>query len=253
MRIERMKLRTLATLGLLLLGATASADTVLYDLDAKNAKQIAEALSGVLTAQCTSGPKDIVTNQSMCKVELLPTNQLLVEAPAASQAQVAAALKAIAARNATPPPRMTLQYWVIYGAPGKPAAADASLKPPNAVLQQLERANGDLSFSVQDTVTITAQGGASATSRGGPLNVNETLFAGNGDDLNLFVRLQFAPKPLFPDLNVNLDVNVTIKKGEFVVLGERTAVEVHSGDQEKGPPIDIRQKPGMLFFVVHWQ
>jgi hypothetical protein len=245
-----MKLHTLAALGLLLFGATAFADTAVYDLDASNARAIAEALRHVLTAQCTSGPKDTPTNQAMCQVELLPTGQLLVEAPAASQAQVAAVLKAIAARSAKPALQVTLQYWVLYGEPGKPDATDGSLKPINAVLQQLKRAHGELGFSVQDTVSITTQSGFSGVSKGGPLTVNETLRA-SGDDLDLLVSLAFAPRPLISDLNVSLNVSVTIKRGEFLVLGERTAVEVHTGDKDQ--PVDVRQKAGMLFFVVHWQ
>jgi len=243
-----MKLQTLASMGLLLLAATAFADTAVYDLDAKNAKEIADALGRVLTAQCTSGPKDTVTNQSMCKVELLPTGQLLVEAPAASQAQVAAALKAIGARTAAPTPRVTLQYWVIYGAPGKPAGPDGQL--PTAVLQQLERAHSDLSFSVLDTVSLTTQPGGVGVARGGSLSIDQGTHS-SGADLDLNTHLQFAPRALFPDLNVDLRVSVTMKRGEFVVLGERTAVEVH-GEPGKAE-FDVRQKPGMLFFVVHWQ
>lgn len=244
-----MRLHTLAPLlALVLVVGTASADTSLYDLPAKNAKEIAEALGHVLTAQCTSN--NGATNPGMCRVELLPTGQLLVEAPAASQAQVAAVLKAITARSAAPAPRATLQYWVIYGAPGKSDASDGSLKPLNAVVQQLKRVHGELGFSVLDTVSITTQSGTSGGSRGGSLNVNETLHA-SGDDLDLSASLQFAPRPLFGDLNVNLSVSVTIKRGEFVVLGERTAVEVQ-GEPGKGD-LDVRQKPGMLFFVVNWQ
>jgi hypothetical protein len=246
-----MKPRTLAPLALLLIAATASADTVVYDLDAKNAKEIAQALRSVLEAQCLSGPdSNPVTNASRCRVELLPTGQLLVEAPPASQQQVAAVLKAIAARNAAPLPRVELQYWVIYGAPGKPAGADASLKPPTAVLQQLERAHGDLSFSVLDTVSLTTQPGGIGVARGGSLSIDEGTHS-SGADLDLNAHLQFAPRALFPDLNVDLKVSVTIKRGEFVVLGERTAVEVH-GEPGKAE-FDVRQKPGMLFFVVHWQ
>jgi hypothetical protein len=248
-----MKLRTLAPLGLLLLTATALADTAVYDLDAKNAKEIAEAIRHVINAQCTSGPTpNPVTNTSMCSAELLPTGQLLVEAPASSQAQVATVLKAIAARNAAPTPRVTLQYWVIYGAPGKPAGADAALEPLGAVVQQLERAHSELAFSLLDTTSLTTQAGSSSGAHGGSLNIDQNLRA-SGDNLDLAARIEFAPRPLLPDLNVNLNVSVTVKKGEFVVLGERTAVEIHSSDQAKDLPIDIRQKPGMLFFVVHWQ
>jgi len=245
-----MKLQTLPPLGLLLLATAAFADTTVYNLDAKNAKEIFNAIQAVVYAQCVTGPTQIpVTNQSMCSVQLLPTGQLLVEAPAASQAQVAAALKAIAAHNASPTPRVTLRYWVLYGVPGKPDAADGSLKPLDAVLQQLERVHGELGFSVQDTVSITTQSGASGVSRGGSLNVNEFVRA-SGDELDLSAGLEFAPRPLLSDVNVKLNVTATIKRGEFVVLGERGAVEVAQTDKE---PVDVRQKPGMLFFVVHWQ
>jgi len=246
-----MRLHTLALLGLLLVAATAAADTAVYDLPAKNAKEIADAIRHVVDARCVTGPSPAPpVNQLMCSVELLPTGQLLVEAPAATQSQIAAVLKAIAARNAAPAPRATLQYWVIYGAPGKPDAADASLKGLNAVVQQLKRVHGELGFSVLDTVSITTQSGTSGGSRGGSLSVNETLRA-SGDDVDLAAMLQFAPRPLFGDLNVNLSVSVTIKRGEFVVLGERTAVEVQ-GEPGKAN-LDIGQKPGMLFFVVNWQ
>jgi hypothetical protein len=249
-----MKLRTLAPLGLLLLAAAAFADTAVYDLDAKNAPEIAKAIQATLTARCATIPSTVLTvSPSMCHVELLPTNQLLVEAPAPAQSQIAVALKAIAARNATatPAPRITLQYWVLYGDPGKPDAADASLKPLDAVLQQLKRVHGELGFSVADNVSITTQSGASGSAHGGALNIDHTIRA-SGDDLNLLTRLQFAPRPLLADLNVNLSVNVAIKRGEFVVLGERGAVEIGHDDASKGQ-VELRQKAGMLFFVVHWQ
>jgi hypothetical protein len=247
-----MKLRTLAPLCLLLLAATASAETVVYDLETKNAanpKQIADALGRVLIAQCSAPP---VSNPGACKVELLQTGQVLVEAPPASQAQVAAVLKAIAARNAAPTARVTLQYWVIYGAPGKASTADPALKPLSAVVQQLERTHGDLAFSVLDTTSLMTQSGSSGGAHGGSLNVDQTIRV-SGDDLDLLGRLEFAPKPLLPDLSVKLTVSVTIKRGEFVVLGEQSAVEVVGGQPGKDEQLDIRQKSGMLFFVVHWQ
>jgi hypothetical protein len=247
-----MKLHTLPLFGLLLVAATAAADTAIYDLDGANAKEIAAAIGDTLHARCTSGPSIAPVNQEMCHVALLPTGQLLVEAPAASLTQIAAVLKAVAAHNAAPTPRVTVQYWVVYGTPGKPAAADPSLKPLDAVVQQLQRAHSDLSFSLLDTTSLTMQSGSSGGARGGTLNVDQTPRV-SGEDLDLTARLEFAPKPILPDLNVNLSVRVTIKKGEFVVLGERTAVEIHRAEQEKDLPVDIRQKAGMLFFVVHWQ
>jgi len=234
-----MRAHAPAAIGLLLVAATAYADTAVYDLDAKNAKEIADAISHVIAARCTAGPSVAPVNQQMCRVELLPTGQLLVEAPAAAQGQLAAVLKAVVARSATPAPRVTLQYWVIYGEPGKPDAADASLKPLSTVLQQLKRVHGDLGFSVQDTATITTQAGTNARAGGGSLEVNQNLRA-SGDGLDLVTQISFARKPVVHSLNVN----VTIKRGEFLVLGERTT----PGEPGKDQP----EKPGMLFYVVHW-
>jgi len=230
-----MKLRTVAPLGLLLLATTASADTAVYDLDAMNAKEIAEALGRVLEAQCAVVPNTALNvNPHMCKVELLPTGQVLVAAPAATQTQVAAVIKAIAARNATPTPRVTLQYWVIYGVPGKPTAADDSLKPLASVIQQLERAHGELAFSLEDTARITAQSGTGASAAGGLLQINENVRV-SGDSLDLAAQISFTAPP---HLTQGLHVNVTIKRGEFLVLAERTTGEA--------------EKPGMMFYVVHW-
>ena len=240
-----MKLRTLAPLVVLLLAATASADTALYDLDAKNAKEIAEAIGRVVEAQCIAGPTQVpVTNASMCRVELLPTGQLLVEAPAASQAQVATVLKAIAARSASPTPRITLQYWVIYGEPGKPNAADASLKPLSAALQQLERVHGDLAFSVQDTATITGQAGTSAGIKGGVLQVSENLRP-RDDGLDLMAQISFRLPPIPGESGPpqSLSVSVTIKPGEFLVLGEQTTRRFSDAK------VDAQ---GTLFYIVHW-
>ena len=247
-----MKLRTLAPVGLLLLAAAAFADTAVYDLDAKNASEIAKAIQATLTARCATVPSTVLTvSPSMCHVELLPTNQLLVEAPAPAQSQIAAALKAIAARNATatPAPRITLQYWVLYGDPGKPDAADASLKPLDAVLQQLKRVHGELGFSVQDTARLTAQSGSVTKSTGGALRIDQSVRA-HDDSLDLATQLSFVwpnPDSGSTDSMWSLNVNVTVRRGEFVVLGERTdrrlTFEDKSGKSDKSR---------MVFFVVNW-
>jgi hypothetical protein len=56
----------------------------------------------------------------------------------------------------------------------------------------------------------------------------------NGDGIDLSAQISFARQPV----SQNLDVTITIKRGEYVVLGERTAAA---------------DKTGLLaFFVVHW-
>jgi hypothetical protein len=234
-----MKPSTLAPLGLLLLAATAYADTAVYDLDVKNAREIAAAINNTLHAQCVIPQQG--NAYSSCRAELLSTGQLLVEAPPQSQSQIAAVLKAIAAHNAEPTPRVTLQYWVIYGEPGKPDAAGPALKPLGAVLQQLERTHGELGFSVEDTASVTSQSGTTAKYAGGPLGINQTARA-TGDTVDLAAELSFHRPPV----SETLRVDVTIKQGEFLVLAGRAAPEP-GADKPDTPP-----RSGMLFYVVHW-
>ena len=245
-----MKLRLLASIGLLLLAATAAADTAIYELDAKNSKEIRDAFQSVLTAQCQQ--PGIGNNPNACHAELLPTGQLLVTAPDAAQAQVAAALKAIAARNATATPRVTLEYWAIYGEPRKPNAPNAVPKQLDSVVQQLVRTHGELGFSVLDSTTLTTQSGTNARAAGGALQINQRVQA-NADSVSVALQLNFSPVRASAAAGADaaaeavaaaalvaqgLNVEVTIRRGEYLVLGERTA----------GEP----DKSGRLFFVVHW-
>ena len=181
----------------------------------------------------------------------MPTGQLLVTAPEAAQAQIATALKAIAAHNATPTPRVTLQYWVIYGEPRKPKAPAVALKQLDSVLQQLERTYGELGFSVLDSMTLTTQSGTNASSVGGALQINQRVRA-NTDSVSVAIQLTFSPVHAGPAgadaaaeavaaaalVAQGLNVEVTIRRGEYLVLGDRTT----------GEP----DQSGRLFFVMHW-
>ncbi len=245
-----MKLRLPALIGLLLIAATAAAETTVYELDPKNATEITRAFNSVLAAQCQQ--PSVGTNPNACRAELLPTGQLLVTAPDAVQAQVAAALKAIAARNATPTPRVTLEYWVIYGEPRKPNAPNAALKQLDSVLQQLVRTHGELGFSLLDSTSLTTQSGTSGSARGGALQISQRVGA-NADSVSVSLQLTYSPVRAAATAGADeaaeavaaaavvaqsLNLEVTIRRGEYLVLGERTA----------GEP----DRSGKLFFVVHW-
>jgi hypothetical protein len=228
-----MKLRTLAPIGLSLLASAAFADTAVYDLGPTNADETAAAINNALHAKCGSPAGDSGAVFSRCRADLLSTGQLLVEAPADSQAQIAEVLKAIAARDASATPRVTLQYWVLSGMPGKPDSADAALRPLSPVLQQLERLHGELGFAIEDSVTLTTQSGTVGFSRGGPFDVTQNVRV-NGDDLSGGLNIGFQRPPT----SQKLSLEVGMKRGEYLVLGERTFHE--------------EEKSGLLFYVVHW-
>ena len=184
-----MLLRTLALGGFLLAATAARAEIQVYEVDAQISAEVVSALNDALQKQCAG----IAGKQ--CSARLLPSGQLLVEAPTETHGQIAAVLKAVAAHRAGPAPRVTLRYWVVVGTAGAASAADAKRAPPAAlqpVLQQLERVHGDLQFNVAGTAAVTSDGtsGAPAVANGGPLEVSQSARA-VGDSLTASCQSRF--------------------------------------------------------------
>jgi hypothetical protein len=137
-------------------------------------------------------------------------------------------LKAVAAHRAGPAPRVTLRYWAILGGPG---ADNGSLVrgPLGPVLQQLKRVHGDLAFKVAGAVALTSESGLPAKADGGPLGVSQYARVA-GDSLSAQMDLEFK------EPYQQLHVSVTIKRGDYVVLGEESTADGTS----------------TIFYVVNW-
>ena len=75
------------------------------------------------------------------KVELLPTGQILIDAAAEKQAEIAALLDSIASRSVAETPTITLRYWVLFGVVG---AEQQTAVPPmlDGVVREWESAHG---------------------------------------------------------------------------------------------------------------
>ena len=222
-----MLLRTLALGGFLLAATAARAEIQVYEVDAQISGEVVGALNDAVQKQCAG----IAGKQ--CSARLLPSGQLLVEAPAETHAQIAAVLKAVSAHRAGPAPRVTLRYWVVVGTAGAASDAGAKRAPPAAlqpVLNQLERVYGDLQFNVAGTAAVTSDGAAALLpSRRRPLEVSQSARA-VGDSLTASVNLSYK------DADQELAVTVTIKRGEYLVLGEQSAAE----------------GAGTTFYIVNW-
>jgi hypothetical protein len=241
-----MTLRTIMSIGLALLAAgAAQAETRLYSLDSRNAEEITEALDDVVRAQC---PPQVIeganpATYATCHVELLPTGQIIVEAPAEIHGQIAEVLKAIAVRDAEPTPRITLQYWVVSGS----ADGAERAEPPNGlapVFAQLRRLHGDLAFAVQESASLTTESGTKATSAAGTLRVENTVRA-NGNNLRAEIDLEYTMRPGRACAQAGcqpfqqmLGLTTSIKRGEYLVLGERA--------------FNTPDGRGTMFYVVHW-
>jgi hypothetical protein len=214
--------------------AALHAEVRVYDAPSRNGAEIVTALDYMLEAQC-------VSPAYRCKARLLPTGQIVIEAPPETHQQIAEALKAIASRDAGPAPRVTLRYWVVSGVPGKPDANQTALKPLAPVLTQLKRLHSDLGFTLEDSVAVATESGNVAKLEGsGALGVEQSVRA-NGKSLSTNIKLEFNKRgdPPFTD---ELRVSVTLEAGQFLVLGERA----YRGSDQAGAPV------GTLFYIVQW-
>jgi hypothetical protein len=240
------RLRSTAVALALFVANNAWADIKAYDVDPQYQQEIYAALKDVLLPAGQPGGG---------KVQLLPSGQILVNAGPETLDQVEQVLKALRARPVAAAPRMALRYWGVLGAPTQSSAAREVGSPPPAVLNdvlgELKKLHGDVVFRVIGTAAVTTNSGQSGEVRGTTLSVEQTGYV-QGDTLNVNIAMELSGRALgdapggqvvtvpfgnFPYGNLRL--STTLKRGEFVVLGEN---HVQAG-----------QLDGPVFFIVHWE
>jgi hypothetical protein len=222
----------------LLFAASARADLQIYDVDFKYQREVYEALRGILV----NNPGNAMPGSAYGRVEQLPTGQILVDAAPNTHVQIARLLEAVRARQVDVAPRVTLRYWVVLGG----AAAEERDRTPDAlsdVLTELERVHGDLSFRVIGTATLVTESGQEGEVDGLPLSVMQRAYVqGDTATAEIEMRLRIVQLAVYANgpmvQEPELTLNVTLQRGEFLVLGEST---VRTDDLD-----------GTLFYIVHW-
>lgn len=231
----------------LLTSTNAWADLKTYDVDPQYQQEIFSALRSVLEPQ---------GQLSQGRVQLLPSGQILVNADAETLKQVEQVLQAVRTKSVVAAPRVALRYWGVFAAQAKSPATNGIGSPPpaelNDVLSELRRLHGEVSFRVIGTAAVTTTSGQYGEVKGTTLSVEQTAYA-QGDTLNANISMELAGQlpsaPQGPIVTVpfgtgnvpfgNLRLSTTLKRGEFVVLGEN---HVQAG-----------QLDGPVFFIVHWE
>jgi hypothetical protein len=232
----------------LFLASAASAELRTYDVDFKYQQEVVQALSNILVEPTASR----VPGLTYGRVQLLPTGQIVVEASAETHAEIEELLAAIKARQTGATPRVTLRYWVMLGTSADQAPGDAPPPILNDVLAELRRVHGDLKFRVLGTATLVTESGQHGEVESQPLGAAQSIYV-RGQTASAGIRLRFVePRPVplrvpdqpgflqtIPDPYVgNISLNVTLERGEFLVLGEST--------------VRTFQLNGTLFYVAHW-
>jgi hypothetical protein len=210
----------------LLAASAAQAEIRIYDVDSLYRQEVQNALDRVLRREYPGKP-------FYGTVEMLPTGQLLIEAPPQGHGQIEAILAAIRARTQASPPRMMLRYWVLSGVPDRPDSTTGNMRMLAPVLSELEDIHGDLGFQIIDTVTLTSQSGGDAEMDSEQLEIFQRGYS-DGRIMNAEIELQFERD----SIDYQIRAEFTISPREFVVLGESSA--------------DIDDTRGMVFYVVHW-
>jgi hypothetical protein len=235
------RLRLPAAVLALLIAGTARADLRTFDIDPQYQQEVFAALTDVLTPD----PQRGLIMEAHGRVELLPSGQILVNADTATLEQVEQVLEALRARAAPAAPRVSLRYWAVLGTPAQSdAEAPVGTRPPgllNDVLSELRRVHGDLTFSVVGTAGLVTQSGQAGHVGGRILSVEQKAYM-QGDTLSADIKLDLernAAPPIIGNVELgDLAVRTSLKRGEFVVLGE---------NQVLGGGLN-----GFVFYIVHW-
>lgn len=207
---------------------TAEAELKAYDVDARYRQEVYTALRSVLQ-------NNVNPVEAKGEVAMLPTGQVLVDAPDDVQAQVAAVLDAIAEKAAAEPeksaarPSALLRYWVLFGIPGQPqtGAVPAVL---DGVVRELENVHGEMSFSVLDMASLTSAPNDLGHLETDTLEISQKVISAD-DVLNASIVIEHEYQ--------ELTVKVALRPGEYTVLSE-SSVENDEGQK------------GLLAFVVNW-
>jgi hypothetical protein len=238
-----MRIRLAAIALLFSISSTAWADLRVFDVEPRYQQEVYEALKGVLV----SNPQFMAPGTTFGNVELLASGQIMVNAGAETLTQVEQVIKAIRERPVAAAPRVSLRYWAVLGtrAPANTANQIGAPPPPvlNDVLTELRRLNGDLTFRVIGSAAVTSDSGQSGEVSGTPMSVAQVAHV-QGDMLNAYMSIQLHGTPTQVTIvgqvtiSSELKLRTTLKRGEFVVLGE---------NQLQGGGLD-----GPVFYIVHW-
>jgi hypothetical protein len=237
----------------LVFSASALAELKVYDVDARYRQEVYAALRGVLSPR----NREVVGSLSM-----LPSGQILIDTSAEMHGQVAAVLRAIAEHQSEPSPRVTLRYWAVLGS-RESSAGDAPPEILSDVLDELERVHGDLSFRVLGNATLVTESGQEGELDGTPLSIRQQVYV-EGSTLNTELEILFRYRltaaafqagnadPANPQANPfqtirveeqRVELNTSMRPGEFVVVGENTIRE---------NTITDGVLDGTIFYIVNW-
>jgi hypothetical protein len=243
----------------LLLAANAAAEIRTYDVDFKYQQEVYGALVNILNVDPgTSAAAGLAYG----RLQLLPTGQIVVDTAPETHAQIEELLAAIRERQTDATPRVTFRYWAVLGTsednepgnqppPNRSVAQAAQLGFLSDVLDELMRVHGNLTFRVLGTASLVTESGQEGEVRSEPLGAKQLVYV-QGQTASAEIEVNYVERtvpvmrqeqnqPIFTTFSPyegKIALNVSLERGEFLVLGEST--------------VRNQQLNGTLFYIVHW-
>lgn len=144
--------------------------------------------------------------------------QLVVTAPAEIQADIEQFLQDF---QPTEIANLRTEYWIVRGEPGASASSPPELEPISEVLESINTAAGEMSYSVEAEVEILARAnGSGATAQ----------IPGRG---HVFQELEYIGGKVIGTFTLNFDGNelateIAITPSDFIVLGRTGLIDADS-------------------------
>jgi hypothetical protein len=120
------------------------------------------------------------SNKYVGRADVGPDGQLLVLAPETVHAGVATLVAAVEKNPVKEPESLTLTYWAVVGTPGEGAERPAALKDVAPALDELEKSEGPMAFSLLEKLVVTSMSGEHGDLMGRDVNVRQYATLADG-------------------------------------------------------------------------
>jgi hypothetical protein len=176
-----------------------------YDVPGDGAAQVRAVLKDVFWIG--SDGKD--SNKYLGRSEVGPNGKLVVVASEGVQEGVKAFIDTLGQQPPRPAPTIATNYWLVIGTPGKSGPTPAALAEVVPALQQIEKSDGAMEFSLGEKLTLTQVSGETAKVVGREAQVRQ-IVAAHGAEISAEMSVDH--------LGRRFESRVNLSSGQTLVL-----------------------------------
>lgn len=175
-----------------------------YDVPNNGAQRLRSVLKDLLWF----GSEEKGANKYVGRADVTPDGRLIVLAPEAVHEGVKMLVSSITAKPVAEPGTLTLNYWVVIGAPGK-SETPPTLAEIAPALAELEKNDGPMSFTLVEKLQVSSMANDRGKINGRDTSVRQFTSVNDGQlvaEIELERQMQ------------KVETRVRLKSGQMVVL-----------------------------------